>query len=218
MDMNLGLFEAFFNASRTLAYKKGEIIIRPGDVPQGVHLLRKGFVRFYSVSGEGEELTLLIFKPGDFFPVRFAITDQEITYYYEAMTPVEVKRASTQSFRAFLKEHPDVLLAITGSILIRLRTVYERMEYLVYGSAYEKVASILYVFSKEYGEKEKDGVVITVPLTHRDIAAVIGMTRETVSVEMGKLEGKKLISHEGKFVVVADPKKLRQESLLKSSA
>ncbi|MEN9407622.1 MAG: hypothetical protein RLZZ455_838 [Candidatus Parcubacteria bacterium] len=214
MDNSQQAFEAFFDASRSLFYKKGEVIIRPGDVPQGVYLLRKGFVRFYSVSKDGEELTLLIFKPGDFFPVRFAITDQEITYYYESMTAVEVKRATTLSFREFLKGNPEVLLTITGSILIRLRTVYERMEYLVYGSAYEKVASILYVFAKEYGETVPEGVMIGVPLTHRDIASVIGMTRETVSVEMGRLFEKNLITHKGKCVVVCNPEKLRKESLL----
>jgi len=209
-------FETFFDASRSLLYKKGEVIIRPGDVPQGVYLLRKGFVRFYSISKDGEELTLLIFRPGDFFPVRFAITDQEITYYYQSMTPVEVKRATTAGFREFLKQNPEVLLTITGSILIRLRTVYERMEYLVYGSAYEKVASILYVFSKEYGEKDGDEVTIAVPLTHRDIASVIGMTRETVSVEMGRLFEKGLIGHKGKLITIVNPQRLRQESLLKS--
>ncbi|MBI2443139.1 MAG: Crp/Fnr family transcriptional regulator [Candidatus Levybacteria bacterium] len=211
------LFEQFFSTSRLFSYKKGDIIIRPDEVPQGVYFLQKGFVRFYNISDEGEELTFLIFKPGDFFPVRFAITDESITYYYEPMTSVDVRRVSTELFRIFLKKNPEVLYEIAGSILLRLRTVFERMQYLAYGNAYEKVASILYVFSKEYGKEEKEGVLITVPMTHKDIASVIGMTRETVSVEMGKLSEKGLISHEGKYVVVKNPEKLRKESLLKSS-
>ena len=216
MRMQYPILEEVFSTSSVTLYRKGEIIIRPDDTPQGVYFLIKGFVRFYALSREGQELTFLIFRSGDFFPARFAFTNQPIQYYYETLTAVEVKRVATEEFQTFLKENPETLFAITGSILIRLRTIFERMEYLVYGNAYEKVASILYVFAKEYGEKEGGDIVITVPLTHKDIAAVVGMTRETVSVEMSKLAEKGLISHEGKFVLVKQLKQLKQESLLKS--
>lgn len=209
------ILKTLFVSSHSIFYRKGEIIIRPDDTPQGVYFLVKGFVKFYCVSREGGELIFLIFKRGDFFPARFAITNEPITYYYETMTPVEVKRVPTESFRLFLKQHPDVLYGITASMMNRLRIVFERMQHLAYGSAYEKVASILYMFSQEYGKKERGGVSITVPLTHKDIAFLIGLTRETVSLEMGILSEKKLISHVGKLVVVKNPQKLRQESLLK---
>ncbi|MDP3941346.1 MAG: Crp/Fnr family transcriptional regulator [bacterium] len=208
--------EKFFSASQSIPYKKGEIIIRPGDVPQGIYFLKKGYIRSYSVSRKGEELTFFILQPRDFFPLSWGLTDRQIYYYYETMTSVEVKRVQRDSFVQSLKSNPEVLFEITTKVLMRLRIVFERMEYLAYGNANHKVASILLFLVEEYATEQDHKVTISVPLTHKDIASLVGMTRETVSVEMSKLAGKGIISHEGKFVVVSNPQKLRQESLLKA--
>ncbi len=214
MDPQEALARFFSSVTKEIAYKKGEIIMRPDDAPQGVYFVLKGYVRFYTLSKEGEELTFLLLGPGDFFPVRWALTGQQLAYYYEAMTPVVLQRAAKDRFVAFLETNPGVLVAITGAILTRLKTVFDRMEYLAYGNAYEKVASIIYVFARDYGAKEGRQTLVRIPLTHQDIASLIGVTRETVTVEMGKLSDAGVITHKGKALAVENMEKLRKESLL----
>lgn len=70
-----------------------------------------------------------------------------------------------------------------------------RMEYFMCNSAYLKVAAALLACAKTLGKVESDNsVVIPFPLTHRDIATMIGATRETTSLEMKKLEKQGFIS------------------------
>jgi CRP-like cAMP-binding protein len=201
--------------AQTVQYRKGEIVIRPGDTPTGISVITKGYVRFYSLSKEGQELTFFVFQPGDFFPVRWTLTGHPIHYYYETMTPVEIRRVSTEIFQTFLLEHADVLFELTGKVLLRLRRIFERMEYIIYGNAYERVASVLYVFAKEYGVKIGKGIKIAVPLTHKDIASVVGLTRETVSVEMGRLSEKGYVKVKDKRLVLYEAEKLKKEALLR---
>jgi len=207
----------FFSQFKLLHYKKREIILRPDDTPSGVFYLCKGYARLYSISQAGEELTLIIFKPEDFFPIVWTINNTENIYYFEAMTQVELWRAPREQFLDFMKSNSDVFFELTSRILVRFGGLLERMEYLVFGSAYQKVASILVICAQRFGLKEGKGIKIRVPLTHKDIANLVGITRETASVEMKKLERKGLIYYRGRLFIIKDIKGLEKESLLNSS-
>lgn len=185
-----------------------------GEDIQGVYFLKKGFLRLYSVSSEGEEFTLIIFRPGDIFPVSWAIADIKSNYFLEALTRIEVWRAQKSKFVELASENPDVLLEILNKITVRLMSVLRRMEYLVFGDACNKVASILLILSERFGEKTKTGVEIKVPLTHKDIAALLGVARETVSLEMENLKEKGIIEYSRKIVSIKSPIRLKRESQL----
>src|SRR3989304_7730686 len=97
----------FFSGYKLIHYKKGEVIMRPDDSPQGVYFLKKGYVKFYSVSQEGYELTLNIFKPGSYFPMLWAIGDIPNMYIFEAMMDAEVLRAPKKDLVDFIKSEPE---------------------------------------------------------------------------------------------------------------
>lgn len=181
-------------------------------MPAGVFYLKKGFVRRYTISEEGEELTLIIFKPGDFFPVMWAIKNIPNNEYLEAMTEVEVQRVPRESFLAFLKQYPEVGFEVLGNIVTRLDGILERIKYLVFGNADQKVASILVICGERFGEKKGRTVLIKLALTHQDIASLIGLTRETTSIEIKKLERDGLISHQGRFILIKNMTKLQKEA------
>lgn len=209
---------SFFSQFKLLHYKKNAIILRPEDSPQGVYYLHKGYVRLYALSQDGEELTLIIFKPEDFFPMMWAINDIQTPYYLEAMTAIELWRVSRSQFLDFIKENPDILFELTSRIVTRLGGLLERMEYLVFGNAYQKVASILAICAQRFGEKEGGQIKINVPLTHKDIAMLLGLTRETVSLEMKKLEKKGIITYHGRMIFAKNGQKLENESLLNGTS
>ena len=83
-----------------------------------------------------------------------------------------------------------------------------------FNDSYTKIASILVVFARSYGKKEGSEIVLDVPLTHKDIGLLIAAARETVSVEIKKLESKKLIEHRGKLLIIKNLKALEKEALL----
>lgn len=203
----------FFEQFKPLFYKKGEVILRPEDVPYGVSLLKAGYIKYCSVAQDGEELTLIILKPGDPFPIMWAINDTPNTGYLEAMTKVEIRRSPKNEFLKFIKTNPDVLLEVVSKILARFGGILQRMEHLAFGNAYEKTASILLICAERFGKKEGENIVIQVPLTHQDIANLIGLTRETTSIEMEKLAAKKFIGHKKRLIVIRNKQELAKEAL-----
>lgn len=121
-----------------------------------------------------------------------------------------------EDFVKFIKENSDVLFELMGRILMRLGGLLTRMEYMIFGNAYNKVASIISICAERFGSAEKLGVMIGLPLTHKDIANLIGVARETVSIEIKRLENERIIGFRSKYIVVKDVNKLRKKAMLSS--
>lgn len=159
-------------------------------------------------------MTLIIFKPGDIFPVSWAINRAASGYFVEAMTPAELWRVPRDQFLQFIRDKPDILFELTRRMLERFLGLMRRMEHLVFGNAHSKVASILLICAERFGRKIGGDRVIDVPLTHNDIATLVGLTRETVSIEMKKLENKGYLISRQRLMVIKNIKGLARESAI----
>lgn len=200
----------FFTKQRKILYKKRDIILRAEDNPSGVLYLKKGYVRVFVDSKDGEELTYTIFKSGEIFPITWSFDEIENIHSFEALTDIELYRCSRNTFIAFLKTNPDVLFHITQVIVARYHGYLLRMEHLVFGNAKKQIASILSVLAERYGEETKGEIVIPIPLTHKDIASMVGLARETASIEIEKLEKKGILVFRKHILIVKDIVRLKE--------
>jgi len=210
------ILEQFFAKFNSVHfYKKGEIILRADENPPGVFFLKKGFIRLYSISPEGQEITFNVFKPDSFFSMMWAIGGSANAYFFEAMTAVEVWRAPKNKFLEFIKKEPEVLFDLTRRVLLGLNGLLTEIEYLLFGNANNKVASILFILAKRFGQKKNNGdITVQLPLTHKNIASLVGLTRETASLEIKKLENEKIITHRKRLLVIKNLKRLKKELLI----
>lgn len=203
--------ETFFGKYTGLKYKKGEIILRAEDTPQGVFYLKKGYVRQYMVNRSGVMFILHIFKPNSFFPMTWVVNDEPNRYYLEAVTPVEVWRAPKEAVREFLHDYPAVVYDLARRLLLGICGIRHRMEYLVLDGAYKKTILLLLYLAENLGEKDGACVVLPVPVTHREIAAWIGTTRETASVQVAILKKRGFIQYRRRQLVIPSLKALEKE-------
>lgn len=212
MDTSISdILDDFFGKFTRLKYKKGDIILRSEDTPQGVFYLKKGYVRKYMISETGAMLVLHIFKPNSFFPMTWVLNDTPNIYNFEAMTPVEIMRAPRETVREFLEAHPTVVYNLASRLLLGISGMMKRMEYLVMDSALKKTILLFIYLGQNIGEKEGTSIVIPVPVTHREIAAWIGTTRETASLQVEALKKRGLISYRRRQVVIPSMKVLEKE-------
>ena len=69
----------------------------------------------------------------------------------------------------------------------------------------------IFHMAKRFGDNKSGIVTILAPVTQKDIAYSIGMTRETASRQLSKLERKRLITYKGHLIVIKNIDKLRDE-------
>lgn len=86
-----------------------------------------------------------------------------------------------------------------------------RIEHLVFSDAYRRVISVLIYLAKHFGNETKHGVVIDHRFTQQDIATLVGIARETASIEMGKLEKKDLVAYVDRAMLFKNMQDLESE-------
>ena len=211
MNDKTKVFEEFYGQFKTRNYKKGEMLIRADDDPQGIFYLTKGYVRQYTISKTGFELTLHILKPISYFPMVWAVNGTPNEYYFEALTAVEVGRAPRDEVVSFIKDKPDIIFELLSELIEDYAESLRRIENLVFSDAYRRVISVLIYISKHFGKENKNGIIITHRFTQQDIATLVGVARETASNEMAKLEKKGLIKYIDHEIFIESIKKLNFE-------
>lgn len=190
------------------------MVLRADDDPPGVLYLKSGFVRLYSISPNGQEITFNIYKPSTFFPMTWAIGNSPNTYFFEAITPVEVWRAPKDKFLEFIKKEPDLLFDLTRRVFLGMDGLLTEIEYLLFGNAHIKIASILFILARRFGIKKDNGdITIQLPVTHKSIANFVGLTRETTSKEIAKLENSGIVTRNQRFLIIKSLKRLKKELL-----
>ncbi len=209
----------FFSSSKILTYKRGEIILRSDDSPQGIIFLEDGYVKMNTIFPDGRELTLNIFKPQTYFPMTWAIADIPNTYFYQAMTNLKIRRMPKNLFLEFMDKNPDVLRELTTRILIGLDGLLTNIRYILSGSSRYRVAAAILLCARRFGKKTgANSVSVMLPLTHQDIGNIAGITRETATIAIDKLQKQGLITHHYRHLIVNKFDELTRVSLLSDEA
>lgn len=212
--------DLFFGNYKPLQYKSRTVISSVNDLQASVFYIKSGFLRVFRISEQGEELTVTILKPQDLFPLTYGMTNTKKlnSYYLEAITPLEIWKVHIEQFHQFINQNSDVYEELTQRLLVRFDDALSKMEYLVFNNAYTKIVATVISCAKRFGEKQGNDIIINVPLTHKDIATLVGITRETTSLEMKKLEKQGFLSRNGRFLVIKQIEKLEAEAMLHTGA
>jgi CRP/FNR family transcriptional regulator len=202
------LLEIFRRQGSRYTYKKGEFIIRPGEVPSGVFYIESGLVKAYDITKYGEENLLIIRREGEVFPLIWGITGQERQVIYEAISPAAVWEITRQCFLDYVTANPEALAPLLDMTLEMYRIHSERILNLEYRSVRERLISFLLTMSHRFGKKTTEGLLINVPLRHQDIASSINASRETTTRELAALERKDLLTTSQSLITLKDLNKL----------
>ncbi|MBY9002309.1 MAG: helix-turn-helix domain-containing protein, partial [Candidatus Heimdallarchaeota archaeon] len=198
----------------SLKYSKGETILSPEDKINSIYSIKKGFVCSHSINEEGYELTLNIYKPSSFFPIVTALANVDSSYYFKAISNVVLYIAPVDEVIEYLRSDEEVLFDLTKRLSVGLEGFMIRTQFLIRSDARQKIASSLVMMVRRFGLKDGKKVTIQLPQTHADIASLAGVSRETASIELKKLEREKVIERKGKTTIVLNLLKLQRISIL----
>ena len=141
--------------------------------------------------------------------------DASNLYYFQAMTSSKLSITSKDEIVRFIKNEPSVLLDFTTRLSIGLNGLITTIQYSLFGPVHTRVVSAILLLAKRFGEPQPDGsVLISIHLTHQDIANIVGVARETVSIEMEKLADKNLVSDKRRKITIQNVPRLQEEALL----
>jgi CRP/FNR family transcriptional regulator, cyclic AMP receptor protein len=198
----------FFSQFPLLSYKKKEIIYRQDEVIDQVAFVKSGFVRLYNVTADGKEVTINLFKP--VFPITFIESAEKTPFEYcmEAVSDVQLWKCSRIKFDDFLVKNPEISLYMNTNLAKICKELINNVSSVLSGKSNQKIAGIIHSLGKTNGVQEKGVTKINLETTHSLLASMTGLTRETVSIQLKKLENEGLVSVEKSFLSIPDLNKL----------
>ncbi len=205
------ILEDFFASYTKLTEQKGYVLIEQDQLPDGIYFLKKGYVLQYTVSEKGEKIAIHIFRPGSFFPLSWICNNMDSPYTHETMTGVTLYRAPKDAVRTFLQGHPLILYDVTCRLMSGITGLRKRIESLIEKDARQRTIGLLLYFADIVGERKGNTVTLPVPFPHRELAAWLGLTRETTSLQVETLARQKFISYQHRRIIIGDIKTLQDE-------
>jgi len=205
--------EHFLANYREVTLKKGEILLRPYDEITNCYYIKSGFVYSYTVSASGNEFTTNVFRPTSIILLSAALSSNTLYCTCETLTQVTAVKIPSRDIRKFMKQESEVAFFYFTQFASALSQTCLRMEAIIFGTAGEKVASVLCLLQNRFElDPGKKRINLDFSLTHRQLASMTGLTRETVSSEMVKLKREKLIDYQSGNIEILDQEKLRDAS------
>jgi CRP/FNR family cyclic AMP-dependent transcriptional regulator len=188
----------FLETSPTRAYKKGEIIIFQGEAPRSAYIVKKGVVKAYNLSVNGDEKPVAFYSTDEIFPASWVYGKvPSAVYYYEVFTAdVIVYLVNREEYINFIKSEPNLLFEELERYVTDQLGKSMRLNALQHSRASDKLIYTLHYLALSHGRTVgPQHMEITLDLTHQDFANLTGLTRETAATELNKLKHQGVISY-----------------------
>ncbi len=196
--------EVLEHVSETSEVRRRQFIWEPGSAANTLYIVRSGIVKVSKVSDEGRELTLHFFTRDHLFGELSVISDQPHDTVAEAYEDCLLLAIGKDDFNRILMRTPLLAMRMLRLVGDRRQRLENRVESLLFRSAHARLASLFIELAVTFGVRDSRGIIINLKLTHKEIASLIGATRETVSFAILDLRKDGLIQTEGKRVILLD--------------
>lgn len=195
---------------KSIFYRKGETIFLPGDPSDYVYFLHKGRVKLAYLDESGKRLTLSICRVGELFGEMALLGEKRRRLIAEALEDVELCIVSSDDLLRFADNNQGLSIQLTRAIGSRMRDLENRLQDLIFKDVPTRLARLLYRLMDDYGIPHEKGTMLDVKLTHRDLADLIGSTRETTTATLNDLAKQGLVTKVKSKLVLPDQEKLKQ--------
>lgn len=197
-------FRQFLSKYPCQTYKKGETILLKGDEPKHLYIIESGLVKTYTITAKGDERLVSIDRRGEDFPVGYALhLIDKSQYFYEAFTRCTIRLVPREQYLAHLHSNVESMYKRQVNMTMLLLSTLSRVHALEQSNASDKIAYTLLYMADQLGVILRPYTTrLKISVTQQEIADSLGLTRETASIELRKLEMMKLIAHSRKNYVL----------------
>jgi CRP/FNR family transcriptional regulator len=187
------------------SFRGGEVVFREGDDSDTCYVVRSGHARAVREHGDGRQITLATFGPGDFFGELAMFDDERRSATIEAVDALDVLGIPGVDMRVLLSRHPEIAVKLVISLGRRLRAANERLARQSFQTVQSRVAAVLTQLvdqARAEGAGERD---VLVTATQAELAQLAGASRESASRFLAVLERAGVISQGRGRLTVHDP-------------
>jgi CRP/FNR family cyclic AMP-dependent transcriptional regulator len=163
---------------------KGRLLIQEGDAGGPLYIILSGSLRAFSRSAYGDrEVTYGVYLPGEYLG-ELSLDGGPRSADVQALQSSWVTAVTRNTLEAFIQERPAFAFELLSKVIRRARAATMSLRAVALNDVYGRVAWLL----NDRAIEQPDGQRVTGPMTHLEMAHLLGCTRPMVSKVMKGLE------------------------------
>jgi CRP-like cAMP-binding protein len=209
-------FEAYKQKHTFRKYKKGDFIYFEADKSDKVFLIAEGKVKIGRYTADARELTKAILGRGELFGELALFGEERRSDFAQILEDGTTLCPMTiETMEELMRAYKDFSLKIHKFIGWRIRKLERRIESLVFKDVKTRLLEFIIELAEEKGKPVGYETLIPNYFTQKDIADLIGTTRQTVATLLNDLKEENVINFDRKRILVRDLNQVKKSVKLR---
>jgi CRP/FNR family transcriptional regulator, cyclic AMP receptor protein len=193
--------------------RKGDVLFRNGEEGHSLYMITSGKIKIIRQSRDGDEMILAVLSAGDFCGEMALLDGMPRSADAVAVEETHLYGLNRKDFLSYVMNNETAVKAILAALSKRLRKADDFLEDIFFLNVAGRLAKKLIDLALTNGSREDEQGTIKLSVTQKDLAGMIGATREIVNKELRILREKKLIGLAGGgAVLIKDIEALKQRT------
>ena len=182
--------------TRRRRFAKGEVVVHEGDPADSLHLVVSGRLAVRVATSSGENATLNILGPGDYFGELSLLDGRQParTASIVALEPAETLSLAAGAFRELRLRHRGAEQLLMTLLARRVEELSARLLETMYDGLDRRVYRRLVELGRVYADSDDPEARVVVPLTQEQLAELVGGTRPSVNQVLKRLAERDVIA------------------------
>ncbi|HVQ39910.1 MAG TPA: Crp/Fnr family transcriptional regulator [Pyrinomonadaceae bacterium] len=187
--------------------RRRRFVYRAGEQADSLHAIVKGRIKLCRIEDSSDrEAVIDILPEGSLFGESALYSTagrrENCAVGYESCTLLNIP---AEQFKLAMADDPNLHDYTFRLIGHRLENAEQRLADFALNAIPARLDRLLADFSDRYGVRESEGVLIDIPLPHREIASIVGSTRESVTVRLNAMRREGTIDFVNRRILVKRP-------------
>jgi CRP/FNR family transcriptional regulator len=192
-------------------YKQKMYVFMQDDHLDRVFFIHSGKIKIYKTDQSGKEQLISVLEPGEMFPHAGFFRTGNYPAHAEVMEDAHLIVIPIDKFEEILISYPELCIKLFKVLGEKIVDLQGRLEAQVLHNTYEQIILLLIRLCKSNGEKLGDLYKLTTQFTNRELANMIGTSRETVSRTINQVKKKNYITQDENGFYLIHREALKQE-------
>jgi len=182
---------------------KADMLFEAGQTQRCLYAIRTGSFKTFTLTEQGEQQITGFHLPGDI--VGFdGLSNQQHPSYAEALETAMVCEIPLPNLETLLDQLPRLRQQMMRLMSEDIQADQQMMLLLNRKTAEQKLATFLSQLAQRYASRGFSGSEFRLTMTRSDIGNYLGLTVETISRLLSKLDKEQLIQVNGKLISIND--------------
>jgi len=190
--------------------ERGTLLFVPGDAADRLFYLSSGRVKIAAPSRGGKQCILQVVEAGEIFGEAMLFDHGRRQATAEVIEKASVMVIPGAAATAYADSHPEFWKAYSQQLSGRVQDLEEQVQWVTFLEVEQRIARLLL----RWGESHASTTVgrMQLHLSQRDVAGMVGATRETTSAALNRLRRDGCLSIGRRYLVVESVHKLAQHA------